>query len=133
MERFGPNSAVVEAALDRAARLTEGEAMALWEAHLKEREREALFHAALSAVIDASHVNRRRSQIRMAEQAGRAVVTVYPGTSLGEAIGGCVGRLAEALVVADTLDAASVEPLVRPWLEAVGPLGPLAPGEAARP
>lgn len=122
MDRFGPNSAVVEAALERAARLTEGEAMALWEAHLKERERETLFLAALSAVVDASHVHGRRSEIHVAEQAGRAAVTVFPGTSLGDAIGGCVGRLAEALVVADKLDAASVEPLVRPWVEAVGPI-----------
>ena len=126
MDRFGPNSSAVEAMLERASRLTDDEGMALWEAHLKEREREPLFLAALSAVVDASHVHRRQSELRLAEQAGRAVVAVYPGTSLGEAIGGCVGRLAEALVVADRLDAASIAPLVRPWLKAIGPPEPVA-------
>ena len=121
MEIFGPNSPVVEAMLDRASRLDEDEGRALWVAHLKERERESFFHAALSAVVDASHVYRRQTQMRIAEQAGRAVVTVFPGTSLGGAIGGYVGRLAEALVVADRIDAASIAPLARPWLTTIGP------------
>lgn len=122
METFGPNSPVVEAMLDRASRLDEDEGRALWEAHLKEREREALFHASLSAVVDASHVLRRQTQMRIAEQAGRAAVRVFPGSSLGDAIGGYVGRLAEALVVADRIDPASIEPLARPWLKTIGPI-----------
>ena len=111
--------------LDRASQLDEDEARALWEAHLMERQRESLFHASLSAIVDASHVNRRQTQMRIAEQAGRAAVKVFPGSRLGEAIGGYVGRLAEALVVADRVDSASIAPLARPWLTTIGPLGPL--------
>lgn len=125
MDTYGPNSQVVEAMLDRASRLDEVEGRALWEAHLKERERESLFHASLSAVVDASHVYRRQTQMRIAEQAGRAVVTVFSDSSLGVAIGGYVGRLAEALVVADRIDAASIEPLARPWLQTIGPFEPM--------
>ena len=121
MDMFGPNSSLVEAMLERASQLDEDEGRALWEAHLKEREREALFHASLSAVVDASHVLRRQTQMRIAEQAGRAAVTVFSGSSLGDAIGGYVGRLAEALVVADRVDSASIAPLARPWLNTIGP------------
>lgn len=119
---YGPNSVAVEAMLDRASNLTEAEGRALWEAHLKERTRGSLFAAALSAVVDASHVYGRQGPLRIAERAGRATVRVFPGSSLGEAIGGYVGRLAEALVVADRLDAASIAPLTQPWLETIGPL-----------
>ena len=63
-----------------------------------------------------------------AEQAGRAVVTVFSDSSLGVAIGGYVGRLAEALVVADRIDAASIEPLARPWLQTIGPFEPMKRG-----
>ena len=110
--------------LERASRLTEDEGLALWDAHLKEREHDTLFHAALSAVVDASHVHGRRSQIRLAEQAGRDAVRIIPDSSLGAAIGGYVGRLAEALVVADRIDAASMAPLTKPWLDTIGPLEP---------
>jgi hypothetical protein len=119
---FGPNSPAVESMLSRASALTETEGQALWEGHLKERARDSRFSASLSAVVDASHVYGRQSQMRLAELTGRATVKVFPGTSLGQAISGYVGRLAEALVVSDRIDAASIAPLTQPWLETIGPL-----------
>lgn len=118
---FGPQSAVVEAMFERAARLSEAEADAIWSAHMREKAREHQFRAALEAVVDAAHVNGRSTEIKVAEQAGRDAVTVYRGTSLGDAVAGYVARLAEALVIADLVDAASVAPLTQPWLEVVGP------------
>ena len=120
--RFGPHSAVVEAMLERAGRLSEAEAERIWAAHLKERQREEQFGASLEAVVDASHVHGRAIEMKDAEAAGRQVVTVFGDTAQGRGIGGYVGRLAEALVVADLIDAASIAPLTQPWLDVIGPL-----------
>jgi len=108
--------------LERAARLTEAEADAIWAAHLAEREREEQFRASLAAVVDAAHVNGRRTEIKLAENTGRDVVTVFGGTAQGDAIAGYVGRLAQALVVADLVGAADIAPLTTPWLDVIGPV-----------
>ena len=121
-ERFGPQTPIVEAMLDRAARLSEPEAEAIWAAHLHESERENQFVASLGAVVEAAHVQNRTSTMKLAETAGREAVTVFGDTAQGAAIGGYVGRLAEALVVSDIVDAPSLAPLAQPWLDVIGPL-----------
>jgi hypothetical protein len=64
----------------------------------------------------------RSAQIKFAEAAGREVVSVFGESKQGDAIGGIVGRLGEALVIADVVDAATIAPLTQPWLEVIGPL-----------
>ena len=120
--RFGPNTAAVEALLERARQVTEAEADGIWAKHLEQRERENQFRAALEAVIYSGTNARRGPTLKIAEQAGRDAVRVYAGHSLGTAIAGYVGRLAEATVVADVVDPISLEPLTRPWIEVIGPL-----------
>ena len=121
-DRFGPQTPIVEAMLDRAARLSEHEAEAIWTKHLAERKREEQFTASLEAVVDASHVHDRTTAMKLAESVGRDAVTVFRDTAQGRAIGGYVGRLAEALVISDLVDAPSIAPLAQPWLEVIGPL-----------
>jgi hypothetical protein len=50
-------------------------------------------------------------------------VALEPGTAIGDAIGGYCGRLAEALVVSDAVDARTLAPLTKPWLDVIGPFG----------
>lgn len=121
-ERFGPRTTIVEKMLNRAARLSEPEAEAIWATHLKEREREDQFVASLGAVVDAAHVHNRTRAMKLAESAGRDAVTVFGDTAQGAAIRGYVGRLAEALVVSDIVDAPSIAPLAQAWLDVIGPL-----------
>ena len=107
--------------LDRAGRLTPAEASSIWDAQLASTAGELQFRAALQAVVHTSHYKDRQGALRLAENAGRAAVKAFPGTALGDAISGYVGRLAEALVVSDALDAATLHPLTKPWLEVIGP------------
>ena len=122
-QRYGPCTALVEAMLDRAARLTPAEAHAIWDAQLASNADEHQFRAALQAVVHMSHDKRRETALRLAEDAGHAAVKVFPGTALGDAIGGYCGRLAEALVVSDAVDARTLRPLTRPWLDVMGSYG----------
>ena len=120
---FGPCTPRVEAMLDRAGRLTADEAHALWDAQVASNADELQFRAALQAVVHTSHHKHRETAMRLAENAGRAAVNVFPGTAFGDAIGGYCGRLAEALVVSDAVDARTLAPLTKPWLDVIGPFG----------
>ena len=119
---YGPCTALVEAMLERAGHLTPAEAQAIWDAQVSSNTDEVQFRAALQAVVHTSHYRRRETAMRLAEDAGRAAVKVFPGTALGDAIGGYVGRLAEALVVSDAVDARTLQPLTAPWFHVIGPL-----------
>ena len=121
-ERVGPGTAAVETMLVRAGRLTEAEATAIFDRQLKVNADELQFRAALQAVVHTSHDRGRERFLRLAENAGRAAVTVFPGTALGEAVAGYVGRLAEVLVVSDCVDERTLMPLTKPWQEIIGAL-----------
>ena len=117
---YGPCTALVTAMLERAARLTPAEGQAIWDAQLASNADDVQFRAALQTVVHTSHSKRRETAMRLAENAGRAAVTLFPGTAFGDAIGGYVGRLAEALVVSDAVDTRTLLPLTGPWLEVIG-------------
>ena len=131
-DRFGPCTSVVEWMLERAGRITEPEATSIFEAQVKVNADELQFRAALQAVVHTSHYRDRQRFLLRAENAGRTAVTVFPGTAMGEAIAGYVGRLAEALVVSDAVDEQTLVPLTKPWQDVIGPLG-LEKGDARSP
>lgn len=100
--------------LERAGRLTPAEAHAIWAAQLASNADELQFRAALQTVVHTSHYKHRETALRLAENAGRAAVKVFAGTAFGDAIAGYCGRLAEAVVVSDTVDTRALLPLTGP-------------------
>ena len=100
--------------------MTPAEAHAIWDAQLASNADDLQFRAALQAVVHTSHYKHRETALRLAENAGRAAVKVFPNTAFGDAIGGYCGRLAEALVVSDVVDTRTLLPLTGPWLQVIG-------------
>src|SRR5215210_5259833 len=107
-ERFGPNTAAVDAMLERARELTEAEARQILTAHSATlRSPGHAFRDALGMVVHVARTageSGRAEAMQQAKQVGRASVSVLSGTATGEAIAGYVGRLAEAIVVSDLVD-----------------------------
>lgn len=117
--RFGPNTADVEGLIARAGDLTEAEAERIATVHRAAVADAGSFREALRAVVVAAHEAGREQQMLLAEQAANRAVTMFAGSARRDLIGGVIGRLAEATVVAGLVSPEILSPLTSPWTRVI--------------